>query len=311
MSRPRFSGNETAVGIAYSEYAEELLRHSPGAVDYVEIPFEQLVHAPALLDLKERAPLVLHCASLSLAGNSDLDPELVRQLEHWIAATETPWLGEHIAYVRADGVLREIAEHPALVGAPLESAPGNGGKTSRERKGMAFNVGYTVSPQLSPPVLDRVVEATGRWSDALGLPLLLENGPIYFNMPGSVMSQVEFIRGLCERLDTGGLLLDLSHLAITCSNLGLDPTATLRVLPLDRVVEVHLSGAREDQGIVWDDHASAVPDMVFEMLTDLLAAARPRAVTLEYNWDANFPPARLEKDLERVRDIVDAVPAET
>jgi uncharacterized protein (UPF0276 family) len=138
--------------------------------------------------------------------------------------------------------------------------------------------------------------------------MLLENGPIYFNMPGSVMSQVEFLCCLCDRLDTGGLLLDLSHLAITCSNLGLDPMSTLNALPLERVVEVHLSGAREDQGIVWDDHASAAPDVLFELLTRLLAVGRPRAVTLEYNWDANFPQARLEKDLERVRGVVEAVP---
>jgi len=303
MSCHRCLEVEAAVGIAYSDYAQELLAVAPGFVDYVEIPFEQLVRVPSVIAVKEHVPIVLHCASLSLAGNVEPDPRLVQQLKHWIRESETPWLGEHIAYVRADGLLREIAEHEALVGVET-GAPSNYDLGLPSTGGTEFNVGYTVSPQLSLPVLDRVVEASARWSATLGLPVLLENGPIYFGMPGSSMSQVQFIQALCGRLDTVKLLLDLSHLAITCNNLRLDPIETLEALPLDRVVEVHLSGARQEKGIVWDDHASSAPPLVFELLERLLEIAHPHAVTLEYNWDANFPRETLEQDVGRVRDIL-------
>jgi hypothetical protein len=293
----------TAVGISYSDYVVQLVADLPGLLDYVEIPFELLVHGPAAIEIRECIPIVLHCASLSLAGDVDPDAQLVKELKHWILESETPWLGEHIAYVRTDGVWREIAEHSALSGL---RPPGSLKKVFSDGPDVKvpFNVGYTVSPQLSVPILERVAKAAEKWSAELGLPILLENGPIYFKMPGSTLSQVEFIQALCSRATGAGLLLDLSHLAITCSNLKLDPIATLRMLPLQHVVEVHLSGAREEKGLTWDDHSAPAPAMVFQLLRCLLAISQPRAVTLEYNWDANFPREILCRDVARVRELL-------
>lgn len=291
----RIGGRDTAVGMAYSPYAEALVTEQPGLVDYVEMPFEQLVATPQAAEIGDRVALVLHCASLSLAGNVPPAPETVARLEHWIEATRTPWLGEHLAYVRADGVLREVAEHPAFATGTAAGEP--------------FNVGYTVSPQLSEAVLDRVAEARAGWQERLGLPLLLENGPIYFDMPGSTMSQLAFIDALCARADSQLLLLDLAHFAISCHNLRLDPFAALERLPLERVVEVHVSGTRHQSGLHWDDHTEPAPQIVFDLLERLLRRVVPRAVTLEYNWDARFPRDILSRDIGRVRRLLADRPA--
>lgn len=285
--------SRTAVGLSYSPFAERIVATHPASVDYIEVPFEQLVHTPDVLALGERVPLVLHCASLSIAGNAPPSPALVDKLAGFIAATGTPWLGEHLAYVRADGVWREIAEHPALIG--------NGGDARQP-----FNVGYTVSPQLSEPVLERVLERVDGWTRRFDVPVLLENGPIYFEMPGSTMSQFDFIDALCRRSDDVRLLLDLAHLAITCANLQLDPREALARLPLDRVVEVHLSGISREAGVTWDDHSDGAPPVVFALLEHLLATASPRAITLEYNWDNDFPADVLLRDCQRVRELVGA-----
>jgi len=282
-----------AVGLSYSPFAERIVANDPACVDYVEVPFEQLIHTPGVLALGERVPLVLHCASLSIAGNAPPSPALVEQLTGFIGSTRTPWLGEHLAYVRADGVWREIAEHPALIG---PESPG----------GQPFNVGYTVSPQLSEPVLDRVLERVRAWTRRFDVPVLLENGPIYFEMPGSTMSQFDFIRALCGRSDDVRLLLDLAHLAITCENLHVDPHDALSRLPVDRVVEVHLSGISRESDVTWDDHSDGAPPIVFALLEQLLDAASPRAITLEYNWDNDFPADVLMRDCRRVRDLVAA-----
>lgn len=292
-----------AVGIAYTDYVPGMVRDAPGLVDYVEIPFELLVHRSSVIEVKASIPVVLHCASLSLAGNSEPNPKLSELIKYWVQQSETPWLGEHIAYVRADGVFQEIAEHKALTDPTMEPNSdydlGNPGTI-----GSTYNVGYSVSPQMSLPVLDRIAETSTRWEKKLGVPLLLENGPIYFQMPGSTMSQTEFIQKLCNQLQGARLLLDLTHLAITCSNLRLDPSTALDSLPLDRVVEVHVSGAREEGGLVWDDHGASAPQVVLGMLDRLLEKARPRAVTLEYNWEAKFPLGFLEREVDRVREIV-------
>jgi uncharacterized protein len=285
----------TAIGLSHSAFAEKVIAADVDRVDFVEIPFEQIIHTPEAIELQDKVPLVLHCASLSIAGNVPPPAALVDRLKECIALTGTPWLGEHLAYVRADGVWREVAEHPAM----LAQDDPEGVSTT------PFNVGYTVSPQLSPPILERVIANTLYWQARLGLPVLLENGPMYFRMPGSTMSQSHFINQCCARSDDVMLLMDLSHLAITCANLELDPHAILDGLPLERVVEVHLSGMSFQSGATWDDHSVGAPPVVFGLLEQLLGKTSPRAVTLEYNWDHDFPMETLRRDLQRVRDLTD------
>lgn len=288
----------TAVGLTYSEYVPGLVKSNPHLLDYVEVAFEQLLQTPEVGELRHNVPIVLHCASLSIAGNAPPASALTEKLAYWVKETRTPWLGEHLAYVRSDGQYREIAEHEAVtLAAEIED-------TKIVCDGTPLNIGYTVSPQLSEAILHRVLDASAAWEAQLGIPVLLENGPIYFSMPGSTMSQVEFINAVCAKRPEARLLLDLSHLAISCSNLCLDPLDMLAALPLERVVEVHLSGAREEDGIVWDDHTLPAPHLVFDLFDRLLSSARPRAVTLEYNWDATFPQETVIRDVGRLREII-------
>lgn len=273
----------TSVGIAYADYVPQLLDRYPGVIDHVEIPFEQLLRAPAALELQHTIPVILHCASLSLAGDVPIAPERARQLRHWIRASGTPWLGEHLAFIRADGKHLAEAAHRDL---PF---------------GDALDIGYTVSPQWSEAILERVVANTRYWEDVLEIPILLENGPSYFTMPGSTMSQSGFIAALCARRPDAGLLLDLAHLSVTCANMQLDAGVELQRLPVERAVEIHLSGFSHEAGLCWDDHGRRIPASVFALLDAVLVRCAPRAITLEYNWDTNIPLGAIADDLDRVR----------
>ncbi len=285
-------GQATLVGVAYSALVDRLVAREKDVADFVEIPFEQLVHMPTAIEICARVPVVLHCASLSLAGNLPPDGAVVEQLAHWIEATKTPWLGEHLAYVRADGAWKQVAEHAAIA-------------SSSQAVQSKFDVGYTVSPQFSDAILERVSVAAAHWGKQFGLPVLIENGPVYFEMPGSTMPQFAFLRRLCAQTETD-LLLDLTHFAITCGNFGLDPFSALNELPSERVVEVHLSGMTRQAGILWDDHSEAAPPLVFSLLELLLQRATPQAITIEYNWDSDFPAEILQRDIGRVRALVSA-----
>jgi uncharacterized protein (UPF0276 family) len=117
------------------------------------------------------------------------------------------------------------------------------------------------------------------------------------------MPMVDFIGAVLSRCDVG-LLLDLSHFLITMLNTGADATREIDRLPLERVVEVHISGMNAQSGIVWDDHATPAPAAVFGLLERVLERARPRALTLEYNWSPSFPQAILKAHLDRVRQMV-------
>jgi uncharacterized protein len=268
------------VGLAYGPGVAELLADHPGLADYIEIPFEQLRHAPALAALSETAPLLLHCASLSIAGFVPPSASTVAAVADQARSMGTPWIGEHLAFIAADA----LADDP---------------------DGRVTTLSYTVCPQLSEQTVERVAENLAGLRPQLPVPLILENSPQYFAVPGSTMGMSTFIAAVAERCDVD-LLLDLSHHLITALNTGADPLRELDLLPLERVVEVHISGLNRQSGVVWDDHATPAPPLVFELLERVLERARPRALTLEYNWSAHFPLAVLRDHVDKARTLLRA-----
>jgi hypothetical protein len=135
------------------------------------------------------------------------------------------------------------------------------------------------------------------------MPLILENSPQYFDIPGSSLSMVDFVSAVVESCKVG-LLLDLTHFLITMLNTKKDPLREIDRLPLEQVVEVHVSGLSVQSGIAWDDHASPAPPVVFDLLERVRERVRPKAVTLEYNWSPQFPESMLVKHIDRVHEIV-------
>lgn len=269
----------TWLGLAYGPGIPELVASHAGLVDYLEVPFEQLRHTPELASIQETVPLLLHCASLSVAGFVPPSESTVDAIAAEAVRTRTPWIGEHLAFISADGLAEENVAPTSLT--------------------------YTVCPQLSEETVERVVENLDALRPRFSVPLILENSPQYFEIPGSTMNMVDFIRAVAARADVG-LLLDLSHFLITSLNTGVDALAELERMPLERVVEIHLSGLNRQSGIVWDDHATPAPALLFTMLERVLARARPRAVTFEYNWSANFPQATLFEHVSRARRMLEA-----
>jgi uncharacterized protein (UPF0276 family) len=274
----------TAVGLAYSELVSSFVRQSDAAVDYLEVPFELLRHDPAVFETCRGKPVVLHCASLSVAGSVGCPESLVQEIEGWIERTRTPWLGEHLSFVTASRAEAGEGAEPYAPGEP-------------------YNIGYTVSPPLSGPVVERVARNLAVYTTRFAVPLLVENPPLYFRVPGSTMTQAEFIGAVCARTAVG-LLLDLAHLYITSRTMGVDVFDLLDRLPLERVEEIHVSGLSEQGRGVWDDHARRAPAVVHRMLARALERATPRAVTLEYNWSSRFPREVLARELARVRKVV-------
>src|SRR4029077_7846677 len=127
----------------------------------------------------------------------------VSAVQRWIEETETPWLGEHLAFVTA-----ERGDFLAD-----EYAPGE-----------PYNIGYTVNPPGNAESLDFVLRSLELCDRSFGVPVLLENSPVYFEPPGSTMTQIELLREICDR-SSARLLLDISHFYISARTLGFDPVA--------------------------------------------------------------------------------------
>jgi len=229
--------------------------------------------------VQQTVPVLLHCASMSVAGFLPPSEATVDAIAREAERTRTPWIGEHLAFVSADG----IAEEPDRDAAPT-------------------NLTFTLCPQLSAETVERVAENLAQLRPRFPVPLILENSPQYYAIPGSTMNMVDFVAEVAARCDVD-LLLDLSHLLITSLNTGADPFRELERLPLERVVEIHVSGMSMQSGIVWDDHATPAPDDVFALLERVLERARPRALTIEYNWSP-LPDQVLLSHLRKARTIV-------
>jgi uncharacterized protein (UPF0276 family) len=272
-----------AVGLAEGPHAAGFIRRQPDVVDYVEVPYEKLRHDHALLEMQEQFPLILHCASLSIGGFVTPDQTTIDDVAHHANLLRTPWIGEHLAFILAD---------------PMEPMPGGDPPPDDP-----ISLTYTVCPQLSEETLEKVIENFRGLQARFEQPLILENPPQYFEPPGSTMSLVEFIVRMCERWDIN-LLLDLTHFLVTAINMKLDPFRELERYPLDRLVEIHLSGLNTQSRIAWDDHSRPAPEPVFELLAAAVERARPAAVTFEYNWTADFSDSLLVEHLARAREAV-------
>jgi uncharacterized protein (UPF0276 family) len=210
------------------------------------------------------------------------------EIGNWLQQTRSPWLGEHLAFITA---ARELPGETLSKSIPAEP----------------YDIGYTVSPPMNRHTLERAVNNCESYSRRLNVRLLLENSPLYFQIPSSTMSQSEFVRELCQLSDVD-LLLDLAHLYISARNIGFDPMKELEDFPLERVVEVHISGVDTQPDGLWDDHANPAPDILYEMLERVMQDGRTRAITLEYNWAINFSRTLLSEHLEKVRDTLERVP---
>jgi uncharacterized protein (UPF0276 family) len=118
----------TSVGVAYSSYILPFLHECLESLDYVEVPFELIRHDPSVLRVSTVKPVVLHCASLSIAGTVRPAEETVQAIRQTAEATGTPWIGEHLSFI--------AAERPENAFNADEYAPGE-----------PYNIGYTVSPR--------------------------------------------------------------------------------------------------------------------------------------------------------------------
>jgi hypothetical protein len=266
------------IGLSAGPIIAEVLERHRGLIDYVEMPFEQVRHHPPSADLQEEVPLLLHCSSMSVAGFVPPAEDTLDRIWQLADRMRTPWIGEHLAFISAEALADEASGVP-----PTELT-------------------YTVCPQLSEETLDRVEANLERLRKRFTTPIILENSPQYFPVPGSTMTMPEFVAETARRCDVG-LLLDITHFLITTSNMGYDPGEAAAMLPLERVVEVHLSGMSLQSGRWWDDHSAPVPDAAFEFLETIADRIDPSAVTFEYNWAQYIPESIVLGHIARAREL--------
>jgi uncharacterized protein len=142
-------------------------------------------------------------------------------------------------------------------------------------------------------------------NDVIGDRLfLLENITYYFPVPGTEMTEAEFVTRVLQDSDAG-LLLDVNNVYVNSVNLGFDPYEFLASIPLDRTVQIHLAGGRYVKDVLVDTHSAPVHETVWEMLGYVLDRAPVKAILLE--WDQDWPEFGVLLDhLDRARAMMRA-----
>lgn len=276
------------VGLALSPGAARISRTDPDLVDYLEVPFELLESSPAVLD-KIEVPAILHCASLSIGGTVLPKPGILDRIRHWLAHTDSPWLGEHLAFLLADR--------------PPGATAVDGQRLHADTYAEPYNLGFTVAPPMNPDSVDSICRRLSSYQAEFSVPIIVENSPVYFDIPGSTLRYPDFLNQVLARSNVG-LLLDLTHLVIAAHNQGFSPEEAIDELPLHRVTEVHVSGIELCEGLFWDHHASGIPERVLRLLSRVAQVGSVRAVTLEYNWISNFTDDQVREQSAAIRKIV-------
>lgn len=248
-----------------------IFEHQP-SVDWFEIISENFMDTDGkpkrnLARLKEQYPVVMHGVSLSIGSVDRLNSDYLKKLKALMDWVNPAWVSDHLCWT---GVAHKNT-HDLL---PLP---------------------YTEES------LKHIVHRIQQVQDRLGRRIALENPSTYLEFKHSTMPEAEFIAAMANEADCH-LLLDVNNVYVTCFNHRLDPQTYLDALPLDRVIQMHLSGHSHKGNHIVDTHDDHVIDEVWHLYKYVVHKAG-RVPNTMIEWDDRIPEFPvLSAELDKARE---------
>jgi uncharacterized protein (UPF0276 family) len=273
------------LAVNYSPQAESLVSDQAVAIDLFKCPTpmdpvilstmpDLLVRAAACLPIYVHFPLS--------AGDGGIKTTAWDDVDRLCAQTGTPFVNVHL---RAQA--RDFPAMTASTKAPSDIE------------------------QLTGLFISEVLELTARF----GADRVIVENVSYRGADGKVMyacvdpSVIAAVLG-----ETGaGLLLDTAHARLTCDALGMDVAEYVAALPLDRLREVHVTGAQSDGFKLRDSMPMGAEDwkLVEWLMAQIAVGACPApwAVALEYggvgpSFDWRSDAEVIAGNLQRLRELI-------
>ena len=278
----------TGIGWRHPHYAQ-VLEQLP-SLGFLEVHSENFfaqggAALATLAQARRHYDISLHGVGLALGSASGIDPWHLERLAALVLRIEPVRVSDHACFAR--GTRQGTQVHAA------DLLP------------IAFN-------QASLDVLCANVQQV---QDRLQRTILVENLSAYVDMPGSDLSETEFLNTLTQR--TGcQLLVDVNNIYVNALNVQLAPNAvgtappvdganqSLHTLDIEQAVricnawldalrpgsagEIHLAGHCVMDDIVIDDHGASVCDGVWRVYEHALKQLG--AVPALIEWDTSIPP---------------------
>ncbi|MBR7746731.1 MNIO family bufferin maturase [Undibacterium baiyunense] len=260
-------------------HTQDLLRYQAGekigdhfAPDWLEVITENVmddhgVNRRVLHQIAESYPLVFHGVSLSVGSSEALNIGYLNKLKQLCAEFSPVWISDHLCWTSFGG----INSHDLL---PMP---------------------------LHQHSLSHLIARVNQIQDFLGRRLILENPSSYLHYLDSDMLEWEFLNSLCDATGAG-ILLDINNIYVSAFNLGFNANDYIQGITPDHVVQIHLAGPQHCGTHIIDTHDSPVPEVVWQLYTQLIRRTGPISCLLE--WDANIPEFHiLLSELAKARDV--------
>jgi uncharacterized protein (UPF0276 family) len=136
-------------------------------------------------------------------------------------------------------------------------------------------------PGLKKALNCRFLESINLVKETTGLPLALENFPYYsWWRHFKLGSDPLFIGEICEAGDCR-FLLDTAHARCSAWYFGIPVEQYIEMLPLQRLVEIHLAGVNHRIEGIRDTHTK-LTDEDYQLFKFVLEKTKPEIVTIEY-----------------------------
>ncbi len=133
-----------------------------------------------------------------------------------------------------------------------------------------------------------------------------ENLSAYFDYKNSTMSEWDFINELTKITDCN-LLLDLNNIFVNSYNHEFACDDYLKVIPMNRVQEIHMAGFSEREGFYFDTHSNPLYPEIIELYKKVLSVKKN--IPVLYEWDEDIPEfAILENQILTVASIWEKTP---
>jgi uncharacterized protein len=219
-------------------------------------------------------PVIPHGIGLSIGSAHDFNRDHIEQMARWHERFKFPWHSDHLAY--------HLAEHESE----------------------QLNVNLTLPLVLDEDALELLTARVIEVRERIPVPFLLENNVYYFQVEEQDYDEPGFLNALSAASGCG-LLLDLHNLYVNSRNHSTDPFAFLHALDLNRVVELHVAGGMEFDGLYLDAHSGPSPEPVWELLEwTLPRCPNVGGVVFELfgTWYERVGERRLREQLARMKE---------
>ena len=268
------------LGLRVSHY-KHIFEHWP-KVDWFEIISENFMDTDGrprrnLARIRERYPVVMHGVAMSIGTVDPVNSEYMQKLKALMDWLKPAWVSDHLCWT-----------------------------------GIAHKNSHDLLPMpYTEESLKHIVERIKQVQDFLERPIALENPSTYLEFKASDMGEAEFIARMVEQSGCH-LLLDVNNVYVSSFNHRLDAQKYIDTMPLDKVVQIHLSGHTNNGTHIVDTHDDHVVDEVWALYKYVVHKAGRTPNTM-IEWDDHIPEfavldAELTKAKEAARDAANYAP---